>query len=155
MVAFWTGRTENDGFNRLVMELSLPWRDAALIRALARHRQQSGLDPSQRVQEEALAAHPAVTRLILSLFRAKFAPATGEGLDARRRRAEALMGQILEALQDVESLDEDRALRRLALLVQATQRTNINQTGPDGARKPNITIKVASGGQADQTQTKP
>src|SRR3569623_3816270 len=81
VVAVWAGRTENDGFNRLVMELAIPWREAALIRALARHRQQSGLDPRQRVQEEALAAHPAVTRQLLSLFRAKFDPATGEGLD--------------------------------------------------------------------------
>ncbi|MDZ4372062.1 MAG: NAD-glutamate dehydrogenase, partial [Phenylobacterium sp.] len=32
VVAVWSGRTENDGFNRLVMELSLPWRDVALVR---------------------------------------------------------------------------------------------------------------------------
>ena len=38
VVAVWTGCTENDGFNRLVLELALPWRDAALIRAFARHR---------------------------------------------------------------------------------------------------------------------
>src|SRR4051812_18745429 len=35
VVAVWTGRTENDGFNRLVLELSMPWRDAALIPAFA------------------------------------------------------------------------------------------------------------------------
>src|SRR3569623_2435004 len=74
VVAVWAGRTENDGFNRLVMELAIPWREAALIRALARHRQQSGLDPSQRVQEAALATHGDVPRLILKLFAARFAP---------------------------------------------------------------------------------
>ncbi|MFN4178007.1 MAG: hypothetical protein ACK4F1_13725, partial [Phenylobacterium sp.] len=42
LLAVWTGQTENDGFNRLVLELSIPWRDAALIRTLARYRQQSG-----------------------------------------------------------------------------------------------------------------
>jgi glutamate dehydrogenase len=52
-----------------VLELSIPWREAALVRALARYRQQSGLDPSQRVQEEALSNHPGVARLILDLFR--------------------------------------------------------------------------------------
>ena len=155
VAAVWTGRTENDGFNRLVMELSLPWRDAALIRALARHRQQSGLDPSQRVQEAALAAHPAVTRLILELFRAKFDPATGEGIAARRAAADRLMVQIIEALQSVDSLDEDRVLRRLALLVQAVQRTNFYQLGPDGASKPYIAFKVASGELADMPLPKP
>ncbi|MFN7108779.1 MAG: NAD-glutamate dehydrogenase, partial [Brevundimonas sp.] len=52
--AVWTGRTESDGFNRLVIELGVEWREAALIRTLAHYRQQTGLDPSQTVQEEAL-----------------------------------------------------------------------------------------------------
>ncbi|HLZ74308.1 NAD-glutamate dehydrogenase [Phenylobacterium sp.] len=155
VVAVWTGKTENDGFNRLVLELALPWREAALIRALARHRQQSGLDPSQRVQEEALAAHPEVARLILDLFRAKFDPATRVSLDTRRRDADALMVRIVEALQEVESLDEDRVLRRLALLVQATQRTNFYQPGADGNPKPYISFKVASGELADLPAPKP
>jgi glutamate dehydrogenase len=153
VVAVWTGRTENDGFNRLVLALSLPWRDAALIRALARHRQQSGLDPSQRVQEEALAAHPAVARLILDLFRTKFDPATRASLDTRRQQADAIMAEVVEALQEVESLDEDRVLRRLALLVQAAQRTNFYQPGPDG--EPYISFKAASGELADLPAPKP
>ncbi|MGZ6019384.1 MAG: NAD-glutamate dehydrogenase domain-containing protein, partial [Phenylobacterium sp.] len=155
VVAVWTGRTENDGFNRLVLELSLPWREAALIRALARHRQQSGLDPSQRVQEEALAAHPEVARRILDLFKAKFDPATKASLEARRAEADTLMAGIVEALQEVESLDEDRVLRRIALLVQATQRTNFYQPGPDGQPKPYISFKVASGQLADLPAPKP
>ncbi len=155
VVAVWTGKTENDGFNRLVLELALPWREAALIRALARHRQQSGLDPSQRVQEEALAAHPEVARLILDLFRAKFDPATKASLETRRRDADAVMVKIIEALQEVESLDEDRVLRRIALLVQATQRTNFYQPGADGQPKPYISFKVASGQLADLPAPKP
>jgi len=155
VVAVWTGRTENDGFNRLVLELPIPWRDAALIRALARHRQQSGLDPSQRVQEEALSAHPEVARLILNLFQTKFDPASNASLETRRGQADALMLRIVEALQSVESLDEDRVLRRLALLVQAAQRTNFYQTGPDGQPKPYISFKVASGELADLPAPKP
>jgi glutamate dehydrogenase len=155
VVAVWNGRTENDGFNRLVLELGLPWRDVALIRAFARHRQQSGLDPSQRVQEEALSAHPDVARLILELFATKFDPATKVSLDKRRDQADAVMVRIVEALQAVESLDEDRVLRRIALLVQAMQRTNFYQPGPDGEPKPYISFKVASGELADLPAPKP
>ena len=155
VAAVWSDVAENDGFNRLVLELSTPWRDAALIRALARYRQQSGLDPSQRVQETALAAHPGVTRLILDLFRTRFDPATGEDLEARTRRGEALMAKIVEALQQVASLDDDRVLRRLALLVGAIQRTNFYQTGPDGAPKPYISFKVASDRLDDLPAPKP
>ncbi len=154
-VAVWTGRTENDGFNRLVMELSIPWRDAALVRALAKYRQQSGLDPSQRVQEEALSGHPGVTRLILDLFRVKFDPAIAADLEARKTQAAAVMAEIIDALQDVESLDNDRVLRRLALLVGAIQRTNFYQLGPDGAPKPYISFKVASPELADLPLPKP
>ncbi|WP_293906538.1 NAD-glutamate dehydrogenase [Phenylobacterium sp.] len=155
VVAVWTGRTESDGFNRLVLELSIPWRDAALVRALARYRQQSGLDPSQRGQEEALSNHPGVSRLILDLFRVKFDPAIAVDLDARKAQAAAVMAEIVEALQAVDSLDDDRVLRRLALLVEASQRTNFYQLGPDGSAKPYISFKVASGQLADLPAPKP
>ncbi|MFN3584455.1 NAD-glutamate dehydrogenase [Phenylobacterium sp.] len=155
VAAVWTGQTENDGFNRLVLELSIPWRDAALIRTLARYRQQSGLDPSPRVQEQALSNHPGVTRLILDLFRIRFDPAIAAGLEERKRQGDAVMAEIVDALQAVESLDDDRVLRRLALLVQAIQRTNFYQPGPDGAPKPYISFKVASGELADLPAPRP
>ncbi|HEX3701046.1 MAG TPA: NAD-glutamate dehydrogenase [Phenylobacterium sp.] len=155
VVAVWCGNTENDGFNRLVLELSMPWRDAALVRALARFRQQSGLDPSQRVQEEALAANPQVTRLILALFAARFDPQAGGDLAKREARTEALMGEITEALQAVDSLDQDRVLRRIAALVAASQRTNFYQPGEDGRPKPYISFKIASDRLADLPAPRP
>ncbi|WP_411287177.1 NAD-glutamate dehydrogenase [Phenylobacterium sp.] len=155
VVAVWTGRTENDGFNRLALELSIPWRDAALVRALARYRQQSGLDPTQRVQEEALSAHPGVARLILDLFRTKFDPAIKADLASRQAQAAQVMTKIVEALQLVESLDHDRVLRRLALLVGAVTRTNFYQSAEGGGPKPYISFKVASGELADLPAPKP
>jgi len=155
VVAVWTGETENDGFNRLVLELSVSWREAALVRALARYRQQSGLDPLQRAQEEALSNNPEVARLILDLFRTRFDPAIRAPVEARREQGEAVMGEILDALDHVPSLDEDRVLRRLALLVQAIQRTNYYLDGPDGRPKPYISFKIASGELADLPAPKP
>ncbi len=76
-IAGWTGRTENDGFNRLTLKLGVTWREAALIRALARFRGQSGLDPSQSVQEEAAILYPGLIRHILDLFAVRFDPAKG------------------------------------------------------------------------------
>ncbi len=153
--AVWQGQAENDGFNRLVLELPASWREAALIRALARHRQQSGLDPSQRVQEAALSAHPMVTARILNLFQTKFDPSLKLDLKARKAKAAEVMAEITEALQTVESLDEDRVLRRIALLVGAIQRTNYYQPDPDGTPKPYISFKVASPELADLPLPKP
>ncbi|WP_374657304.1 NAD-glutamate dehydrogenase [Phenylobacterium sp.] len=153
--AVWTAETENDGFNRMVLELSISWREAALIRALARYRQQSGLDPSQRVQETALSNHPGVARLILDLFRTKFDPAIAADLATRTAQAVKVMDEIVQALQHVDSLDDDRVLRRLALLVGAIKRTNYYQLGEDGRPKPYISFKVASGELADLPLPKP
>ncbi|MBT9473731.1 MAG: NAD-glutamate dehydrogenase [Pseudomonadota bacterium] len=153
--AVWTGETESDGFNRLVLELSISWREAALIRALARHRQQSGLDPSQRVQETALTNHPGVARLILDLFRTKFDPTIKADLATRTAQAVQVMDEIVQALQHVDSLDDDRVLRRIALLVGAIKRTNYYQLDAEGRSKPYISFKVASGELADLPLPKP
>ena len=154
-LAVWRGETENDGFNRLVLELASSWREVALLRALARYRQQSGLDPSQGVQEAALSAHPAIARLILELLQVKFDPALAAELLARAEQADAVFARILEALQAVESLDEDRVLRRLAKLAQALTRTNFYQLGEDGASHAHISFKIASAELQDLPAPKP
>ena len=154
-LAVWAGRTENDGFNRLVLELGVPWREAALVRAMARYRQQTGLDPSQAVQTAALGDFPGVARLILDLFRTKFDPAIDATLKARIEQAEEVFGKITEALQEVASLDADRVLRRLALLVRAMKRTNYYQLDASGAAKPYIAFKIASRELDDLPDPKP
>ena len=153
--AVWTGLTESDGFNRLVLELGVDWREAALVRTLARYRQQTGLDPSQAVQEEALRDYPAVARGLLALFAAKFDPAAGGDAASREAAVGALVETINAQLQDVKSLDHDRALRRMALLVQAIKRTNYYQAGPGGRPKAHISIKIASRELADLPLPKP
>jgi glutamate dehydrogenase len=142
--AVWNRQTESDGFNRLVLELGIDWRAAALVRTLARYRQQTGLDPSQAVQEEGLREYPVVSRALLSLFACKFDPAHGGTADQREAAAVELMAKITALLQDVKSLDHDRVLRRLALLIGAIKRTNFYQTTADGSPKPHISIKIAS-----------
>ena len=147
--AVWTGRTESDGFNRLVMELGIDWREVALIRTLARYRQQTGLDPSQAVQEAALALYPSVSRGILSLFAAKFDPAAGGDAASRADEIARIEAEITAQLQEVSSLDHDRALRRLSALVGAIKRTNFYQD------KAHISIKIAPRELEDMPLPKP
>ncbi len=153
--AVWNGEAESDGFNRLALELAAPWREAALLRALARYRAQSGLDPSQAVQEAALSAHPGLARLILELFHVRFDPAAPLSSNARAAKAGELQLAIEEALQAVDSLDADRALRRIAALVQAMTRTNFFQADAAGAPKPYISFKLAGRELADLPAPKP
>ncbi|MEO7026691.1 MAG: NAD-glutamate dehydrogenase [Caulobacteraceae bacterium] len=153
--AIWNGLAESDGFNRLVLELALSWREAALVRALASFRQQSGLDPRQAAQEAALTGHAEVTRLILELFHVRLDPTRPGGEAARDAAAQAMQGAVEEALRGVASLDDDRVLRRMAALVAAITRTNFFQSGEDGQPKPYIAFKIASRELVDLPDPKP
>ncbi|PWG03047.1 NAD-glutamate dehydrogenase [Sphingosinicella humi] len=154
-IAAWTGQTESDGFSRLVLELGTSWREAALVRALARFRQQTGLDPSQAVQEAALVDHPRIAALLLELFRTRFDPAVDLSADERNEAGERLRAEIEALLDEVPSLDTDRALRRILALILAVKRTNFYQQAADGAPKPHIALKIASEELADLSAPKP
>ncbi len=138
--AIWTGLAENDGFNRLVVTAGANWREAALIRTLSAFRHQTGLDPARQTRISAVNAHPALTRLILDLFAARFDPDLDHSLEVRAARCEALRGDIERGLEAVEALDDDRVIRRIADLVMATQRTNMYHGTESGL----IAIKIAS-----------
>jgi glutamate dehydrogenase len=152
--AIWGGRAENDGFNRLILKLGIGWRQASLVRALCRWRGQTGMDPSQTVQEQAVADHPDITRAILDLFAARFDPAFGSKKEREKAQA-ALQKTIAEKLNAVPSLDADRVLRRLSGLVGAMLRTNFHQPGPDGAPKPYMSFKIATREIAEVPAPKP
>ena len=154
VAAVWSGLTESDGLNRLVIELGIDWREAALIRTLARYRQQTGMDPSQAVQEEALYLYPEVARGLLELFRLKFDPDADEG-DGRFDKVSGLNARLDGLLQAVKSLDHDRALRRLTNLVRATMRTNYYIRDEHGQPQPHISIKIASRELEDLPLPKP
>jgi glutamate dehydrogenase len=154
-LAVWSGQTESDGYNRLVLELALPWRQAALIRALGRYRVQSGLDPTPAVQQQALADHPQVAAAILELFQLRLDPSLALPEADRAAKVAETLAAIEAGLQAVESLDADRALRRIAALAGAIQRTNFYQPGADGKPKPYISFKVASRELDDLPHPKP
>ncbi len=153
--AVWLGETENDGFNRLILRLGINWREAALMRGLCRYRQQTGLDPSQGVQEQALADTPEITRLILDMFAIRFDPHNGLSLEERQKQTKEMKTAIRLALEAVSSLDTDRVLRRLSNLVAAIARTNFYQNDETGQPKTWISFKIKSQEIADLPLPKP
>ena len=153
--AVWNTRAESDGFNRLILALPCSWREAALVRALARYRQQTGLDPSQAIQEQALANNPRIAALILAFFKARFDPNLPESMETRQVRSTKLEFLLEAALNEVVSLDEDRALRRIAHLIKAIRRTNYYQPAADGGPKPYMSFKIDSHAVAELPAPKP
>src|SRR5206468_5747318 len=126
----WTGRIENDGFNRLVLAAGLSARQTTLLRLYCKVLRQAGSTFSQSYMEETLARHAPIARRLVQLFEHRFdlAPATRASLDAM-----AEIQAIDHALDAVESLDEDRILRAYLTLILKSVRTNYYQTGPSAA----------------------
>jgi glutamate dehydrogenase len=122
-----TGSVEVDGFNRLVVVAGVSVRQVEVVRAYARYLRQIGFPFSQQYIESTVVRHGAITRLLVALFEARFHPDGGRGDEA------ALRAEIAAALDAVPSLDDDRTLRALIALIDATLRTNVFRPGDDGS----------------------
>jgi glutamate dehydrogenase len=138
------GAAENDGYNTLVLDAELTWREAALVRALGRYLRQAGIPFSQDYLWTALAAHETLARQIVALFHARFDPALDPAPEARAAREAPLRAAIDAELAKVSSLDDDRILRRFVNLVGAAIRTTYYQRDGEGREREAIAIKFRS-----------
>ena len=136
------GATENDGFNRLVIAAAATWREAALVRAYATHLRQLGSTFGLRYIADTVVRHASVVRDLIDLFHARFHPTSGVDLEARKPAEAALRERIEIALAKVQSLDEDRILRQLLGLVDATVRTNFYLQSETGEPPETIAFKL-------------
>jgi len=154
-LAIWQGRNEDDRFNALILPQAAPWRQVAFLRLLARYRKQSGLDPSEDVQVAALAAYPKITGMLLDVFKVKFDPSAKLSLERRKDEVSKLEAKLFAGLDKVKSLDHDRALRRMALALQSSLRTNFFQKDAQGKLHPYISLKMDSKAQEFLPSPKP
>jgi len=137
----WAGNVENDGFNRLVLTAELNSREVTVLRAYAKYFRQIGFTFSQSYVEETLANHPQVAKELVVLFKARFNPEKNEESAILTSLHQAA---ILEALDQVNSLDEDRILRRYLSVMLATIRTNFYQQDAEGKFKSYMSFKFVS-----------
>jgi glutamate dehydrogenase len=143
-IAVMEGRAENDGYNALVLAAGLVWRDVALVRALSRFLRQVRVPYSQDYMWATLRKHAGIAAQIVALFHTRFDPHLGVLRNERASREANIASAIEAALQGVESLDEDRILRRFVNAVQSAIRTNFYQLDRDGRPKDLIAVKFAS-----------
>ncbi len=126
LAALWDGRIEDDGFNALVLDAHLTWRQVVMLRAYAKYLRQANVTFSQDYIESVLRSNASITRLLVRLFESRFDPAKAAG---EAERSEAIAEEVAGALDSVASLDEDRILRSYLGLIAATLRTNYYSSG--------------------------
>ena len=118
------GDAEDDALNSLILSAGLSWREAALLRAYAGFAFRVGAVTSRAGVRTPLALYPEPARLLFRIFEALHAP---DGARTAGADPGALTARFHEALDEVRSIEHDRAYRRLLNLVQATTRTNFFQ----------------------------
>src|SRR3954469_14182040 len=131
----WLEQIEQDGFNALVVRSTLTWWQVNILRAYAKYLRQAGTTFSQGYIEQALIEHGPIAAAIVELFESRFDPGRENEtpvVNGATSRVEA----IETMLADVASLDQDRILRSLLGLVNATLRTNAYRTDGDGPSDP-------------------
>jgi glutamate dehydrogenase len=129
ILAARAGDLASDSLNGLVLSAGLSWREVDLIRAYAEYAFQLGAVPSRLSLPTALRAYPSAARLLLDLFAVRFDPALPLSIGEREQRCGDLQREFVRSLERVTSLADDRALRRLLTVVEATTRTNYFRLG--------------------------
>jgi glutamate dehydrogenase len=137
-LAEFAGTVEVDGLNRLVILAGLTARQIEILRAYSRYLRQIGFPFSQQYIEATLARHGTMSRLLAALFAARFDP----GIAGSGSAVETdLRAEIADALDAVPSLDDDRTLRSLLMLIDATVRTNVYRPAEGGGHRPVLSFK--------------
>ncbi|MFA6021899.1 MAG: NAD-glutamate dehydrogenase, partial [Rhodospirillales bacterium] len=132
-LAVWRGIAEDDGFNRLIASSGLSWRQAALLRALARYLIQAGSPASLAYMARTLEAHGEAARDLAAYFEARLQPGY------KGQAASSLRQRLMDRCERIANADEDRILRRFVNLIDAVLRTNFFKLGPT------ISFKIRSG----------
>lgn len=148
VLAVRAGESVTDPFNALVLRASLNWREVDVVRMYANYAFQSGLVPTRYSAARSLARYPALTRGLVDLFIARFDPDLAE--EQRAARAAELRAAISSGLEKVDALTDDRTIRRIFALIEATVRTNYFRPDDQGRPRrsggvPYISIKIRQG----------
>ncbi len=136
-LGIWRGELEDDGLNGLVLAAGLTGREITVIRAIGKYLRQAGIQFSGAYMVRTLLAHPGIATMLLRLFVTRFDPERRDDLTSDQISAE-----IEQAIDAVESLDEDRILRSFLNVVAAILRTNFFRADDEGRPAKYLSFKL-------------
>ncbi len=129
ILAVRRGDLSNDILNQLVLTAGLGGREVDVLRTYASYGFQVGAVPSRLSLPNALRKYPDIAALLFRWFDMRFNPEGPRDRGERAKEAAAIRRKFLSSLSAVSVLSDDRALRRLANLIDSTLRTNYWQGG--------------------------
>lgn len=139
--AIWRKKMDSDQFNRLVLSCGLKWREVIVLRAYACYMRQTLFNFADTYIANALVNHAQLTASLVDLFNIKFNPALAMEV-GREEKIQACRESILQGLNKVDNLNEDRIVRRYLSMIDSSVRTNFFQTTADATAKDYLSIKL-------------
>jgi len=124
--ALWHGGVENDYLHLLQLRTGLDWYQVDVFRGYRHYYFRLGAPFTKKRVAFALIHNPQVARLLSDYFTARFEDRAG-WRDPSVREEQALMPlrlQLVEALEQVQDVNEDRILRVFFNLIDSTVRTS-------------------------------
>ena len=135
----WFKEIENDGFNQLVLLAGLPVRQVIVLRMYAKYFKQIGFTFSQDYIEQTLISNAHIAKKLFQMFDLKFNMVDVQAYETMKQ-------SVLDDLEKVTNLDQDKIIRQYVHVIHETLRTNYYQTNAQGKPKPYISIKLHSKG---------
>jgi glutamate dehydrogenase len=122
------GKSENDALNKLLVLTGMAWQEIDVLRAYQNYYLQLGHRTTRDTVHHALINNPGVALCLFNYFEARFRP-NPEWDDPVLREEQALFPlrlQLLESMASVSDINDDRILRTLFNLIDATMRCNFH-----------------------------
>ena len=132
----WTGTTDSDRLNALLLTATLDIGEIAVLRALGKYIIQAGAPYNYEQICAALNANPDAAAALIAVFHAKMRPQAGD--------ATAAFSELQNRLQQVQSAEHEAILRWYFDLLTALLRTNYYQKDADGRPKNRLSFKFAA-----------
>ena len=152
-LSVWQKEAEDDGFNALATLTKLEWRNILVIRAISHYLRQVGILYSKEFMAATLCRHSKIATKLFELFQQRFSNTKSKLVN--ENSGEQTKTAILAAIEQVESMDDDRVLRRFLNVIESILRTNFFQTDRGGNPKPTVSFKIDSANIIDLPAPKP
>ncbi|MGR9085791.1 MAG: NAD-glutamate dehydrogenase domain-containing protein [Gammaproteobacteria bacterium] len=146
---------ENDAVNKLIVLAGMSWQQADVLRAYRNYFLQLGQRTTRDSIHHALIHNPEVSLCLFRYFEARFRP-DPDWCDPMIREEQALFPlrlQLLDSMSSVSDINDDRILRTLFNLIDATVRCNFHMRLASDEYF--IAFKVNSLGVIDMPAPKP
>jgi len=146
---------ESDALNGLILATELDWRQIDLFRAYCNYYQQLGVKLGRARIYQGLLRSPAAVDLLYRYFEARFKPDHGrrDSFETELELLTPIRAQLVDVLDKIADSSDDRILRDLFNLIDATVRTNFYFSGE--CARDFVALKISSLGVFNMPSPKP